>query len=648
MTRICKKIAYAILSVLLSVWALVAGIFPAAIPVSAETTTAPTFEKTNVMDDLKTSTINGESFDLMNYGFNAFKDTQVLSFVEYCYSFYPEKQGNYGLYVYVYNPKGLKFDTESSLNTVQFAYGESTSTNYAKYPLKFLNCSIETNYEGLFYKFKVGLTDEQRQSILATVNSTERYYRVSGIELLTNGNTNATDYTVATTYKFLGYAAGHGSNENADSTLKVESEQAEVLTLNVHSTAYRPEGTNGKNDYTQDSLHSVYFAVPNDVINRYGAMTAVHATWLNAVLKPALVTGNQSAYEAINGFLGVDMSSHNENLNYMYLGAYAASANLSSNVHHHGYSYNATTWTGNTLNKTFYGEQIDKLYLNFYAGSGTDSADNYTLSSETIIEALKDSKTRFGGTLVNGKYSKAVFESVDSEFTEVNIQADENYSLTSEVVSGNFWSWLFGADGYKTTTFDGIKAIYPVKDSDLEGTTTEVSNRLYISEGDCEEFKSFYEANKSLCTVYLFRYQTSEYEAQEASLLQETKNWLGIEQWEKVDSNAYFFKQTVNLDFDIIDVTFSNGKVETVIPVVADPIDIVPDATPPVHTTSDKQPNWWLIIIAVILVIVLIICFPQLLPYIAKGVVWFVTLPIKGIKALRKKAKERKERKNKE
>ena len=136
MTRICNKIIFSIFSVLLSVWMLVAGIFPATVSVSAATTTIISFEKTNVMDDLKSSTINGKSFDLMEYGFNSSKETQVLSFVEYCYSFYPEKQGNYGLYVYVYNPKGLKFDTESSLNKIQLAYGENTSTNYTKYPLK--------------------------------------------------------------------------------------------------------------------------------------------------------------------------------------------------------------------------------------------------------------------------------------------------------------------------------------------------------------------------------------------------------------------------------------------------------------------------------------------------------------------------------
>ena len=54
------------------------------------------------------------------------------------------------------------------------------------------------------------------------------------------------------------------------------------------------------------------------------------------------------------------------------------------------------------------------------------------------------------------------------------------------------------------------------------------------------------------------------------------------------DSNSYFFQQTVNLDFDIIDVTFSRNGVETVIPVVMDPIDNIPDGTPPVYTQSDK------------------------------------------------------------
>lgn len=652
--RVCKKIIYAIVSLALSVLVVIAGLFPAVLPVSAEETSKSAYEQTNVLDDLKKSTIKGKEFDLATYNFDEKKETQILSFVEYCYSFYSDKQGNFGLYVYLYNPKGLKFNRTSPLNNIQIALGSSTSTNYSKYKLTYLNASTTKDYEGLFYKFRVEMSDAEKKTILHTLNSTERIYRVSGIELVTSGAVNATEYTIATTYKYSGYAAGYGSDESANSTLTCSTEQADVLTLRVKPTYYRPEGVSGEDDYTQDSLHSVYFAVPNEMIARYGSMSAIHATWLNAVLKPALVTGNQTAYNEINKFLGKDMSSHNEDLNYMYLGAYSVGASLSANIHHHGYSYNATSWTGNSLNKTFPGEKIDKLYLSFYAGSGTDSADHYTLSSEEILAAMKGSLTKYGGVAVNGKYSKSIFESVDSKFTDVNIKADETFSLTSQVVSGNFWQWMFGADGYKTTIYDGIKAIYPVTESDVQGINEDVSKRLYIAESDCDKFKSFYEENKEHSTVYLFRYQVSDYVAQEASLLKETKNWLGIEQWEKVDSNAYFFKETVNLDFDIIDVTFSNGETSTVIPVVSNPIDVVHDATPPVITTTDEEPAWlkWLkiAIILILLLVIVVVAWPIISPLFAlivKGIVFVITLPFKLIKkAVKKRKRKKEERKN--
>ena len=167
MARICRKIGFAILSFALSLWVVMAGLFPAVLPkVSAQASTAVTYEQTDVMDDLKSSTIGGEPFDLKKYGFNAFKETQVLSLVEYCYSFYQNMQDNYGLYIYLYNPKGLNFDINSMLNGVQLCYGSSTSKNYQKYPLRFLSYSMEANYERLFYKFKVVLTSEQKKEIL--------------------------------------------------------------------------------------------------------------------------------------------------------------------------------------------------------------------------------------------------------------------------------------------------------------------------------------------------------------------------------------------------------------------------------------------------------------------------------------------------
>ena len=642
MKKIFKRIFGAVISFALAIIGTVAGSFPAALPVKADT--ALTYEQTNVLDDLTNATIDGEKFSLTDYNFDTEKETQVLSFVEYCYSFYEEKQDKYGLYVYVYNPKGLAFETSSPLNMIQFACGLSASASYTKYPLIFLNYSLQENYEGLFYKFKVWLTDEQKQTILKTVNSSNRVYRVSGIELLVKGDLNATEYTVATTYNYSGYASGYGSNVNAENTLKYSSEQAEVLSLSVHPTQYRPEGTNGKNDYTQDSLHSVYFAVPNDVIERYGAMTAVHATWLNAVLKPALVTGNQNAYNAIVQYLGENIGTETSAFDYGYLGAYSSGVNSTTGamyqVTRSGFSYNRDH------DPTYdeYGYAIETLYMLFDSGDAVDSADDYTVSSEEIIEQMKASKSKYGGVIVNGKYSSEVFESYDGKFTEVNIRADENFSLTSETISTSWWDLLFKTGGTAVSKkFDGIQAIYPVKASDVSGSAKEVADRLYISESDYEEFYNFYDANKSTSTVYLFRYQVSDYMAQEATLFSRG-SFLWMDTWEEVDTNAYFFQQTVNLDFDIIDVTFSNVTTETVIPVVANPIDVVPDATPPVYTQSDKESNWWIWIVIILALVLLAILSPILSPII-KFLVWLICLPFKALKNwIRRKKKKRDEK----
>ena len=104
MRKIFKRLSYVIISFALVFMILVAGITPATIFVKAESS-VEAFEKINVMDDLADATIGGEPFDLEKYNFDEKKETQILSLVEYCYSFYENKQSEYNLYLYVYNPK---------------------------------------------------------------------------------------------------------------------------------------------------------------------------------------------------------------------------------------------------------------------------------------------------------------------------------------------------------------------------------------------------------------------------------------------------------------------------------------------------------------------------------------------------------------
>ena len=77
--------------------------FSKAVNANAATTVA--YEQTNVMDDLSGMTINGIPFSVENYGYDEKRDIQVLSFVEYGYSLQEDKQDDYALYIYIYNPK---------------------------------------------------------------------------------------------------------------------------------------------------------------------------------------------------------------------------------------------------------------------------------------------------------------------------------------------------------------------------------------------------------------------------------------------------------------------------------------------------------------------------------------------------------------
>lgn len=578
------------------------------------------------------------------YPKNPLGTTYVIRFMEYCYSTRPFLSETYGLYVYIYNPTEKKVKT-NSLNVLNMAVSynaDGTPAAYENVGLTYLDCT--DNYR--FYKFKVKnsarfLALEQEY---AQRHSGERRYDVAGVQLFyAEGNLSVVDTSVKKTYYYEGFAQGCSDSTETESTLKCNSETLDTLSLDVHATTYRPKGTNGKNDYTQDSLHSVYFAVPNKYIEKYGEMAAVHATWLNAVLKPALVTGNQEAYAAIQSYLGVTLPNiaetststpiyHANNLHYMYYGGLVGAGPGDTRTFNYGFGYNVLHgWSGQVMNQSDYGSDINPLYLLFNSGTTTDSADNYIVTSMMLQKQMLASAEKYGGELIqgaDGMYSKAIFENVDSNYTEVNIRRDDEYDLTSEVLGSSWWDKLWGIT--TTTTFDGIKAIYAVQDTDITGNVSADCSNLYISEADYTEFSNFYATNKSDSTVYLFRYQVSDYIAQEATLYHyiENGNIIIGNGWQVKDTNAYFFQETVNLNFDIIDVTFEANDVETIIPVVMSPIDVIPSSNSPVHTNSDKD---WKGILAILAILVLCLLLIPILSPIIRLLIDILSLPFKFI-----------------
>ena len=145
MTNAKKRILTAIAALFLCIAVLLSwGVNSATVFAAPNAKTQ--FEKTNVLDDLKSS----DGFNILNYPFDStglIKHPEIMNVVEYCYSFKANMRGNYGLYLYFYNPQGLNINTNSRANKVQMAFAYSTDndvntipTEYEKFYLLF--CSV--------------------------------------------------------------------------------------------------------------------------------------------------------------------------------------------------------------------------------------------------------------------------------------------------------------------------------------------------------------------------------------------------------------------------------------------------------------------------------------------------------------------------
>lgn len=614
----------------------------------AATDVQTAYENTNVLDNLDGATIGGKAFDIADYPHNDEGRPQVISLVEFCYSYYADKQGDFGLYVYVYNPQDIAFDMATDRNKIQLTYGSKAS--YSKYTLGFLNYSDKAGYEGRFYKFKIRLTDAERQDIFDMVNDDGRVYKISGIELSYKGT--VTEYPCGQTYTYSGYAEGYGSELAAGDTLSCTVDGFDkYLTLDVHSTYYRPEGSNGSEN-KQDTLHSVYFAVPNEIIREYGVMTAVHATWLNAYTSPIFVTGNEELYNGFMELVGkespeTDYAFHTNESGRYWGGFYFVD-------YSHGYNYS------NAVENV-----LTKLNYAFYAENG--DADSYVLPAEKLLGDSESGKKgwletyteNFGGELVNDKYSAALFEKVDDAFTDKTITSDDTFSLTSVTTSQNLWQKIWGTSTSYTNTYT-MSAIQDVTLDDMDNALNEKAfcDEFFVAESDFDELYSYVKkAAAKDETVYLFRYYQSEYFAVELSEgMYETGFYTQIvgdmsmpaygRHYEHEDTNAYLCQMWVQLDFDIIDLTFTKDNVNTIIPVVMSPMDIAADGTPPLVTTKDGL-SWWQILLAVLALILIIWLLFKFAPIIVYAVGKVIALPFKAIGALFK-SKPKKSKENKE
>ena len=375
------------------------------------------YENTEVLDDLQGSTIGGQPFSISDWPHDIAANPQIISFTEFCYSYWADKQSDYALYLYVYNPRDDVFDEEG--NSVQLSFGNDNL--YGKYPLHIVSYSMAAGYEGRFYKFKVELTESQVQQALATLEQNNRVYYVSGIELSVGGR--ITEYPCLQIYTYSGYAKGYGSEHADGDTLTcIQDGFDKYLTLDVHSTYYRPEGSNGKTDYTHDSLNSVYFAVPKDIVEEYGVMTRIRGEYLKALTSDIFVTGDEDYYSEFYQVIGQDigyLEPNSGDFESLIMGA--------SVKHLFGME---SSWVYNLPYEVLQGENDYKYVsrLNYVLKALSGDADTFAVSSSQLKEYMLWYTANYsaqGEGLVAGRYAQSLFEWVDDGITSFYISLED-------------------------------------------------------------------------------------------------------------------------------------------------------------------------------------------------------------------------------
>ena len=633
------------------------------------------FDNTKVLDDLLPATVGGKPFDIRDYPFDENGEVQVISFIEYCYSYKANQRDNYGLYVYIYNPQGLNLSTDNKRNKIQMATSYNKDGNpdaYEKFSLEFCSKVESGDYKNLFYKYKVidrkidGTTFDQR------VNSNERRYDISGIELTVHGSGTATEYHVGTTYRFTGYAAGYGQNSNEESTLRCEIEKLETISLTVKHTFYRSE-TSTLGAGHQNQLDTVYFTVPKSYIEEYGKLQRIKAEWYEYRTKDILVTSNAAFYQAAKPYVGVPLGSKpNQYGQYEYVEDIGYCLGIGAGKAGDMY---VAQWGWN-LGTGYFHSPTNVLYYMFYV-SDIEEYDPYAkkvssggVESNELYEYIRAyTKTYENGRLPvkNGTISADLFEADIDESRKMDTESgkiqmgyscyDFDADLDTQVLSSwsendaSFWeTWQnFGLGSAFTGGPDeASRVVAPIQilqADDLDGNNETISERLLVNMQDVDSIRETYtEATENDEVVVLFRFATSDYFSQAAVIIEPDAGFLGADK--KYENQAYIASESVFFDFDIIQLTFNKEGVYTVIPVVADPIDAIAGITPPVDLPGELE--WYQIVFALILLVLLILLLAPLWPYILQAILWVYDYIAKGVRAVARLIRKRKNNRDKD
>lgn len=636
MQMIARIIAVLISAVIIAV----TGYSVPAVPVFAETENE--YDYTKVEDDLK-------DVDLSLYPIDAAGSPAIASFVEYCYTPNVWKNGNYALYLYVYNPSQKEFSLRAGAHQINIAtkYGDDGKpVEYKLLSLKLCGHTTE-KYDKLIYKFRV----EHVEEIYANAKAYEekygyRRYDVSNLLLYELGASAAEKSTVGKEYRYTGYAKGYSEESATKSTLECEWKKAEVYDAQVFHTNYRM--TSEYKDHTRHEVNTVYFSVPDEYITDYGNLQGIRAQWYEYVTSPIFVTEDAGAYAALSDYVGVNIGEKNEALKWSVLWhEKTTTPPLSAffrTYNNQGYGLNGPAISSGAT----YTPEISWLF----STNGIDHPE-YQLSRYQVETWARSYASAYGKEAdILGRYSSELFaESIDTERIKLlenpeakrglivrDFDANDEFNLLSYDDTHSGWeAFVDYICGKKVIFGDGVKysPIEEITPEKFTGNKAADCKNLLLNEDDYDEFSAAFTASQEAGEhLFVFRFAQTDYYSSPAY-------FDSLENSSFTNEDGYVAQQTVFLDFTMIHLKFVKDETETIIPVAMNPIDIWNAVDPPIDTQEDwlsllKKIGMAILGIAGLIFVawLLTLFFPivwTVIKAILKALWWIISAPFKAI-----------------
>ncbi len=556
------------------------------------------YEKSPIEEDLRT--LGTDVLDVTQYpkdpeGKHRLMDN--IGFMEYAYSTSAILIPYYGIYFYVYNPTEKEVSERTRANAVNMA----TEYDAQGEPTKYENIEIQLlqkTANNRFLKFGIvnrrGVYDRARE--YAEAHNGARRYDIAGIQLWFKGDQNATDGNTErdeTSYTYLctGYCAGCSPDGREESTLRLQRKELETIGLDVRHTYYRTASVdvNRKNTMT-----SVYFSVPDKVIEKYGRLQIVDAEWYEYKTSWIFVSDNNEVIENLSPYRG-RVLPQDESGNY-----------YDSSVPYEIYNYLGPSDSGQQgigynykkarpqLPRFDWLLQVDDItkevnpallsdYANSYEGNASDARIEYggkSLNANLFADTVDEGRTR--------GYNHKRFDARNPE-DWIDLTIENTTSQWQQFL--NVFRIIGGKEAQEEFFIENdIRPIQEVTPEMFAGNDPDVSKKLFVAESRLKELSEYCADERLLDrTTYLLRIGVTEYESIPMECHPMSGDIFGTNYKE-----MYIARDTAYLDFDILYLGFVRANVETIIPVVASPIDIYPTLTPPDEFSDFWDIVYWL------------------------------------------------------